>query len=361
MPGTPDFIIVPTSAGNKNLQTWQNTVSSTSVETEAVTLTDSAGVEKIGQKASAASLPVVIASDQSAVLVSGSVSAVVSGTVAVSNFPATQTVSGAVSVSNFPATQPISAAALPLPTGAATSSNQTNGTQVTQVSNFPATQPVSGTVTAVQTLGANLHANVDNFPAVQPVTGSTTWNLGVTLLGALTTASAAASVNDRSFTLRDSSGNAWALTIDNSGFLYTSLSGIGPTKSLILNDPTNATSWQIGITSAGQLTTTPVALGSYPISLALNSTVLVAVTQATTPWATTITNLPAIQLVSQSTNPWTVAGQSPKGFVQETNPDLWTLINIQRQILVELRAVRLMWATMSGQHVDDDDLDVTIQ
>ena len=44
----------------------------------------------------------------------------VSGSVSVSNFPATQTVSGNVSVSNFPATQPISAAALPLPTGAAT-------------------------------------------------------------------------------------------------------------------------------------------------------------------------------------------------------------------------------------------------
>lgn len=44
----------------------------------------------------------------------------VSGTIAVSNFPATQPVSGSVSVSNFPATQPISAASLPLPTGAAT-------------------------------------------------------------------------------------------------------------------------------------------------------------------------------------------------------------------------------------------------
>jgi hypothetical protein len=34
-------------------------------------------------------------------------------------FPTTQTISGSVSVSNFPATQPISAASLPLPTGAA--------------------------------------------------------------------------------------------------------------------------------------------------------------------------------------------------------------------------------------------------
>lgn len=37
-----------------------------------------------------------------------------------------------------------------LPAGAATSNNQTNGTQVTSVNNFPTTQPVSGTVTANQ-------------------------------------------------------------------------------------------------------------------------------------------------------------------------------------------------------------------
>lgn len=42
----------------------------------------------------------------------------------VDNFPATQPVSGTVAVSNFPATQAISAASLPLPTGAATSANQ---------------------------------------------------------------------------------------------------------------------------------------------------------------------------------------------------------------------------------------------
>jgi len=40
----------------------------------------------------------------------------VSGTVAVSNLPATQPISGTVSVGNFPATQPVSAASRPLPT-----------------------------------------------------------------------------------------------------------------------------------------------------------------------------------------------------------------------------------------------------
>lgn len=91
-----------------------------------------------GQKTSSASIPVVIASDQS--------------------------------------TLPVSAASLPLPAGAATSANQvtqettlssilanqTNGTQEVSVTNFPATQPVSGTVTVIQPTGTNLHTVVDS-------------------------------------------------------------------------------------------------------------------------------------------------------------------------------------------------------
>lgn len=69
-----------------------------------------------------------------------------------------------------------------------------NVTGSVSISNFPATQPVSGTVTAnagtgnftvVQPSGASLHVNVDNFPATQTVSGtvaatqSGTWNVGL--------------------------------------------------------------------------------------------------------------------------------------------------------------------------------------
>ena len=77
----------------------------------------------------------------------------VSGTVAVSNFPATQPVSGTVSVGNFPATQEV--------TGTFWQATQPVSGSVS-VSNFPATQPVSGSV------------SVSNFPATQPVSGSVT-------------------------------------------------------------------------------------------------------------------------------------------------------------------------------------------
>lgn len=67
------------------------------------------------------------------------------GSVSVSNFPATQPVSGSVSVSNFPATQPVSAVSLPLPSGAATSTIQTDGTQKTQL--FDSASGLSATIT----------------------------------------------------------------------------------------------------------------------------------------------------------------------------------------------------------------------
>lgn len=79
----------------------------------------------------------------------------VSGNVAVSNFPATQSVSGDVSVANFPATQPVSGS-VAVSNFPATQSVSGN----VAVSNFPSTQPVSGNVV------------VSNLPAIQPVNGS---------------------------------------------------------------------------------------------------------------------------------------------------------------------------------------------
>ena len=61
----------------------------------------------------------------------------------------TQPVSGSVSVSNFPATQPVSATALPLPAGAATSANQTTlGSQTTKINDGTNTAAVKAASTA---------------------------------------------------------------------------------------------------------------------------------------------------------------------------------------------------------------------
>jgi hypothetical protein len=112
----------------------------------------------------------------------------------------TWSVSGSVSVSNFPATQPVSVASLPLPSGAATAAKQpapgtagsasadvlsvqgvasmtplkVDGSAVTQpvsVSNFPATQAVSGAV-SVSNFPATQAVSVSNFPATQAVSAA---------------------------------------------------------------------------------------------------------------------------------------------------------------------------------------------
>ena len=97
------------------------------------------------------------------------VNATVSGTVAVSNFPATQPVSGTVSVANLPDTQPVSAVALPLPAGAAT--------EVTAAALLAAAKAIK---TAAETLaGRTINTSsiggtvaVSNFPAAEPITGT---------------------------------------------------------------------------------------------------------------------------------------------------------------------------------------------
>jgi hypothetical protein len=45
--GTPTFIIVASAAGAQQLQGWLNSISGSSVITEAVTITDSTGTEKL--------------------------------------------------------------------------------------------------------------------------------------------------------------------------------------------------------------------------------------------------------------------------------------------------------------------------
>lgn len=104
---------------------------------------------------------------------------VVTGSVAVTNFPATQPVSGSVSVSNFPATQavtgaffqatqPISAAALPLPSGASTLTEQQ--TQTTAIGSLTETAPATDTASSglngrLQRIAQRLTSLIALFPS----------------------------------------------------------------------------------------------------------------------------------------------------------------------------------------------------
>lgn len=131
-------VSLPTGASTSALQTTGNT-SLSSIDTKTPAL---------GQTTMAGSSPVVIASNQTAVPVSGTVTANAgSGTFAVS------------------------AAALPLPAGAATSANQTTiNTQTTKLND--------GVDTALITAGGALL--VDGSGSTQPISGTVTANQGGT-------------------------------------------------------------------------------------------------------------------------------------------------------------------------------------
>jgi hypothetical protein len=132
-----------------------------------ITVLDSTGatqtiakVANTGQTTSTNSLPVVIANDQSSV---------------------------PVTVGNFPATQPVSAAALPLPTLAATSTKQSDGSQLTQITGSAA-QAAAGIVASVSAqgylgvVGAVTRLFFDTFDAALDTTN--TWTVSGTTLPA---------------------------------------------------------------------------------------------------------------------------------------------------------------------------------
>lgn len=198
---------LPAGAATSALQTTANT-SLSSIDGK---------LNSLGQKVSASSMPVVISSDQSAIPITGSITATnpsigtngsagpsmttqVGGVDGSGNLQAAKVnASHAFLVDGSAVTQPVSAASLPLPAGAATSTLQTTGnTSLSSIdSKVPAnltvtatrlltdgsgvTQPVSGTVTANagtgtftvgQATGTNLHTVVDS--------GAVTANIGTT-------------------------------------------------------------------------------------------------------------------------------------------------------------------------------------
>lgn len=167
------------SQDTENDRTWTLNSSTDSVTavigavgTQDVNLVKVGGVAiSEGQKTMANSIPVVIASDQSPVPISGSITA--TNPSVGSNGAAIPTSSTLVGASDGTNLQPL----------------KVDGSGNLKVVDVQGTSPwvVSGTVTAnagtgnftvVQSSGANLHVNVDNFPASVPVTGTVTVNQG---------------------------------------------------------------------------------------------------------------------------------------------------------------------------------------
>lgn len=221
---------LPTGASTSVLQTSGNaTLSAISLQLPAT----------LGQKTSANSLAVVLASDQSAIPVTSAAnyaqgattageigpliqaavtSAAPAYTTATTN-PLSLTLAGALRVDGSAVTQPISAAALPLPTGAATSALQTSGNAtLTAISGqLPA---VLGQGTMAQSLSVTIASNQTPISVISTVSGTA----ALTSVS-LTTASQvllAANANRRGFMVYNDSLNmlfvAFAATASTTAF-----------------------------------------------------------------------------------------------------------------------------------------------
>jgi hypothetical protein len=144
----------------------------------------------------------------------------VTSSVSVSNFPSVQAVSStqlpaALDGSGFlkvheQGTASISATSLPLPTGAATSANQTNGTQITQVSSLP-----------------SLPAGTNSIGTTTPTFTPTANNSGTCISGTLSTVALAS----------NSSRKAWFLEADpaNTDVVYVKLGATATATNLKLS------------------------------------------------------------------------------------------------------------------------------
>jgi len=165
----------------------------------------------------------------------------VSGSVSVSNLPATQPISGSVSVSNFPATQPVS------------------GTF------WQATQPVSGSV------------SVSNFPATQAVSLATAPTTPVTG----TFFQATQPVSLASAPVTPVTDNGGSLTVDGTVTVNDMTSGNAKTKIVdsVGADVSYITAGTAGTPSAGVLSVQGISGG---VSLPVSGTVDTGLTQPLT-------------------------------------------------------------------------------
>lgn len=199
----------------------------------------------LGQKVSAASIPVVISSDQSPITVTGSIT----------TSPNVNVHDGSgVSISS---------------TGSSLNVDVTNTVPVSQ-STSPWVVSGSGNFTVVQPSGANLHVNVDNFPATVAVTQSTSpWVVSGTVTANIGTTNGLALDSTLSAPQGSISGGTAGTKSELAGGIFNS-------SPLTL---TNGQQAALQLDSSGNLKTTA--------TVTIPGTV--SVTQGTSPWVDNIT------------------------------------------------------------------------
>ena len=231
----------------------------------------------VGQKAMSASLPVVLASDQSSIPVTGSGSFTVAQATA-SNLNATivgGNTAGTPSSSVITIQGNASGIAVPVSgtmtvTGVATSANQTNGTQLTAIGNGTNTVAIKAASTAAVVADPSLVVQISPNQASIPVTLSQTDR---TNTGTITTTQSVAINSQGCAVVTVLLTGTWTGTVVFEGTIdntnWNALNGIVPTTGVIASSATGNGNWEIesGGYQQVRIRGNSVATGSLTVAL----------------------------------------------------------------------------------------------
>lgn len=191
----------------------------------------------LGQKTSANSLSVVIASDQTLLTITGNIGVAQASTTAgeigplvqgavttaaptyttATTNPLSLTVAGALRVDGSAVTQPISAAALPLPAGASTSALQTTGN--TSLASIDTKLPAQGQATMAASVPVVIASNQTPIP------------VSIDLSSTATISSLAMSITSQVLLAANANRRGFIIYNDSLGMLFVSFTGTASTTA----------------------------------------------------------------------------------------------------------------------------------
>jgi hypothetical protein len=269
---------VPVSqSGTWDINDISGTISlPTGAATDAKQDTGNASLASIDTKLTA---PLAISDNGGSITVDGSVTvsgtATVSGTVAVSNFPASQAVTQSTSpwvVDGSASTQPISAAALPLPTGAATE---------TTLAAIDTKTPALGQNTMAASVPVTIASNQSSLGVIPTDGTNNIGTLASVATAQYTNATPGRSLPTASLMLGWDGGTHREIAVNNTGIVQTNIRTPSSAVSYP-NAKVAAASVTSGLTTI--LTTTGVTGRMVYISNSLNEDVYMSFTGADQLW-----------------------------------------------------------------------------
>jgi len=275
-----------------------------------------------------------------------------------------------VSSDSFPASQAVSGTIAATQSGGWTSTvTQATGSNLHTVID-------SGTVIATQATGTNLHVVVDSAPStvvsgtVAATQGTSPWvdnltQVAGTALGATAVVgygSTPAAVNVPAVNAFITNTPAVTLTSTTITGNVTVQQSVGTNLHTVIDSGTTVVTQATGANLHVVVDTAPTTTvtGTVAVSnTSFNATGTSTPTDATSV-PTTAQLIEAFPMMYNGVGFDMQRGDIAHG-VKVSDPAMWQLIGLTRQMLMELRGLRLAFSTVSGTFIEDDDLELTVQ